>query len=339
MKYNKELKIGITVIVAIALLLFGVNFLKGINYFNTNRTFYTSYGNVQELVPGSVIKFRGKQIGVVQDVRLNEAQDRLITVLSIDEADLRIPKDSKARLASSFLGTSTIEIILGEDYDHLLKPNDTIQPAFKYGISEIATQKIDPIEKQVNTLLERLNKSLASIDTVLGDDGENLRKMMLSLRSTVNTLNTTVKDVDDMVKASSGDIKATLSNVAEITQNLKNSNEKITNLISNFSDISDSLKGADIAGAVAESKAALAGVTKVMEEINNGDGSAHQLIYSDSLINNVNAMLEETERLVKNIKEHPKRYLQFAVFGRKDKGIKLDAEDERKLRELLDKQP
>lgn len=339
MKYNKELKIGITVIVAIALLLFGINFLKGINYFNTNRTFYTSYGNVQELVPGSVIKFRGKQIGVVQDVRLNEAQDRLITVLSIDEADLRIPKDSKARLASSFLGTSTIEIILGEDYDHLLKPNDTIQPAFKYGISEIATQKIDPIEKQVNTLLERLNKSLASIDTVLGDDGENLRKMMLSLRSTVNTLNTTVKDVDDMVKASSGDIKTTLSNVAEITQNLKNSNEKITNLISNFSDISDSLKGADIAGAVAESKAALAGVTKVMEEINNGDGSAHQLIYSDSLINNVNAMLEETERLVKNIKEHPKRYLQFAVFGRKDKGIKLDSEDERKLRELLDKQP
>lgn len=339
MKYNKELKIGITVIVAIALLLFGINFLKGINYFNTNRTFYTSYGNVQELVPGSVIKFRGKQIGVVQDVRLNEAQDRLITVLSIDEADLRIPKDSKARLASSFLGTSTIEIILGEDYDHLLKPNDTIQPAFKYGISEIATQKIDPIEKQVNTLLERLNKSLASIDTVLGDDGENLRKMMLSLRSTVNTLNTTVKDVDNMVKASSGDIKTTLSNVAEITQNLKNSNEKITNLISNFSDISDSLKGADIAGAVAESKAALAGVTKVMEEINNGDGSAHQLIYSDSLINNVNAMLEETERLVKNIKEHPKRYLQFAVFGRKDKGIKLDSEDERKLRELLDKQP
>ena len=338
MKYNKEFKIGITVVAALALLLFGINFLKGINYFNTNRTFYTSYGNVQELVPGSIIKFRGKQVGVVQDVILNEAQDRLVTILSIDEKDLKIPKDSKARLASSFLGTSTIEIILGDDNQNLLEPGDTIQPDFKYGISELATQKIDPIEKQVNTLLARLNKSLASVDTVLGEDGENLRKMMYSLRSTVSTLNTTVRDVDNIVKSSAGEIKKTLTNVASITENLKNSNEKVTNLISNFSDISASLKGVDFASTVAEAKAALAGVTQIMDEINNGSGSAHQLIYSDSLINNVNRMLEETERLVKNIKEHPKRYLQFAVFGGKDKGIKLDSEDERKLQELLDKQ-
>jgi len=339
LKYKKEFVIGITVVAALALLLFGIDFLKGKNIFNTNRTFYTSYGNVQELVPGSVIKFRGKQIGVVLNVDLNEAQDRLITELSIDEKDLKIPQDSKARLASSFLGTSTVEIVLGEDYENLLESGDTINPAFKYGISEIATQKIDPIEKQVNTLLVRLNKSLASIDTVLGEDGANLRKMMNSMRSTVNTLNSTINDVDNVVKGSTAEIKTTLANVASITENLKKSNEKVTNLISNFSDISDSLKGVDMAGTVAEAKAALAGVTKMMNEINNGDGSAHQLIYSDELVKNVNSMLEETERLVNNIKEHPKRYLQFAVFGGKDKGVKLDAVDEKKLRKVLDEQP
>lgn len=339
MKHKKEFVIGLTVVAAIALLLFGINFLKGINVLNSNRTFITTYGNVQELVPGSVIKFRGKQIGVVQDVRLNDAQDRLVTVMSISEEDLKIPQDSKARLASSFLGTSTIEIILGEDYENLLVSGDTINPAFKYGISEIATQKIDPIEKQVNTLLVRLNKSLASIDTVLGEDGANLRKMMASMRSTVNTLNVTITDVDNVVRESTGEIKATIANVTSITENLKNSNQKVTNLISNFSDISDSLRSADIANTVAEAKSALAGVTKMMDEINNGDGSAHQLIYSDELVKNVNSMLEETERLVNNIKEHPKRYLQFAVFGGKDKGVKLDATDEKKLRKVLDEQP
>jgi phospholipid/cholesterol/gamma-HCH transport system substrate-binding protein len=339
LKFKKEFIIGITVVTAIALLLFGIQFLKGINFFNTNRTFYTTYGNVQELVPGSIIKFRGKQIGVVQSVVLNEKQDRLITTLSIDEADLKIPRDSKARLASSFLGTSTIEIVLGEDYENLLVQGDTIEPDFKYGISELATQKIDPIEKQVNTLLERLNKSLASVDTVLGTDGENLRKMMYSLRETVSTLNSTVTDVDNVVKASAADIKSTLANVALITQNLKNSNAKVTNLIANFSDISDSLKAVDIAGTVAETKAALSEVTKMMEQINNGDGSAHQLIYSNELVNNMNSMLAETQSLVNNIKTHPKRYLQFAVFGGKDKGLKLDATDERKLQEILDKQP
>tara|TARA_B110000977_G_scaffold98436_1_gene129484 strand:- start:5293 stop:6312 length:1020 start_codon:yes stop_codon:yes gene_type:complete len=339
LKYKKEFVIGITVVGAIALLLFGINFLKGKNVFNTNRTFYTTYGNVQALVPGSVIKFRGKQIGVVLNVDLNEAQDRLVTEMSIDEKDLKIPQDSKARLASDFLGTSSIEIVLGKDYNNLLQAGDTINPDFKYGISEIATQKIDPIEKQINFLLEKLNKSLASIDTVLGTDGANLRKMMNSMKSTINTLNTTIVDVDKVVKGSTAEIASTLANVASITENLKKSNQKVTNLITNFSEISDSLKGVDIAGTVAEAKEALAGVTKIMEEINNGTGSAHQLIYSDELVSNVNSMLEETERLVNNIKEHPKRYLQFAVFGGKDKGVKLDATDEKKLRKVLDEQP
>lgn len=337
MKYKKEFIIGLTVIVAIALLLFGIQFLKGINFFSSNRVFYTSYENIQGLVPGSGIHYKGNKIGVVQDNILDKNKN-WVTVLNISESDLEIPSDSKARLETTVLGESSIQIVLGENPEHL-KSKDTIQADYKFGITELATQKIVPIETKVNVLLNKLNKSLASIDTVLGTDGENLRKMMYSLRQTVTTLNTTVADVDNVVKSSSADIKTTLKNIASITENIKGSNEKITNLISNFSDISDSIKGADIAGTVAETKAAIAEVTKMMEEINNGNGTAHQLIYSDELITNMNTMLEETERLVNNIKTHPKRYLQFAVFGGKDKGVKLDAEDERKLKELLDKQP
>ena len=337
MKYKKEFIIGLTVVVALALLLFGIQFLKGINAFNTNRTFYACYDNIQGLVPGSTIQFKGNKIGVVQDNILDE-NNNWVTVLNISNSQLVFPVDSKAKLETTVLGESSIQIILG-DSSVLLQSNDTIMADYKFGITELATQKIVPIETKVNILLNNLNKSLSSIDTVLGTDGANLRKMMASLQSTVYTLNATVKDVDNVVKSSSADIKSTLQNVSLITENLKNSNDKVTNLISNFSDISDSLKGVDFASTVAEAKAALAGVTKIMDEINNGTGSAHQLIYSDSLVNNVNAMLKETERLVTNIKEHPKRYLQFAVFGGKEKGLILDAEDERKLQELLDSQP
>mgnify|MGYP001945163823 CR=1 FL=1 len=324
-------------IVAIALLLFGIQFLKGINAFSSNRTFFAAYDNIQGLVPGSGINYKGNKIGVVQDNILDENKN-WITVLNISESQLEFPVDSKAKLETTVLGESSIQIILGES-DNLLQDKDTIDADYKFGITELATQKIVPIETKVNVLLNKLNKSLASIDTVLGTDGENLRRMMYSLRQTVTTLNSTVQDVDNVVKGSSSDIKKTLENIASITNNIKLSNEKITNLISNFSDISDSLQGADIAGTVMQTKAALAEVTKMMEEINNGNGTAHQLIYSDELVNNVNSMLEETERLVNNIKMHPKRYLQFAVFGGKDKGVKLDATDEKKLKRLLDEQP
>ncbi len=337
MKYKKEFIIGLTVVVAIALLLFGIQFLKGINAFSSNRTFYAAYDNIQGLVPGSGINYKGNKIGVVQDNVLDENKN-WITVLNISESELDFPKDSKAKLETTVLGESSIQIILGES-NEMLKNKDTIMVDYKFGITELATQKIVPIETKVNVLLNKLNKSLASIDTVLGTDGENLRRMMVSLRQTVTTLNSTVQDVDNVVKGSSSDIKKTLENIASITENVKKSNAKITNLISNFSDMSDSLKGADIAGTVMQTKAALAEVTKMMEEINNGNGTAHQLIYNDELINNMNAMLQETERLVLNIKTHPKRYLQFAVFGGKDKGVKLDATDEKKLKKLLDEQP
>ena len=338
MKYKKEFIIGLTVVIAIALLLFGIQFLKGKNLLNSNRTFFVSYENgVQGLVPGSPVTYEGSQIGVVMENVMDESQ-HWVSVINIDFKDLKIPKKTKARLGATILGESSIEIILG-DGEGFMNDGDTMMPDYKFGITELATQKIVPIETKVNALLNKLNKSLSSIDTVLGTDGENLRKMMYSLRQTVNTLNSTVKDVDNVVKGSSSDIKKTLANISSITENIKGSNEKITNLISNFSDISDSLKGADIAGTVAETKAALAEVTKMMEEINNGNGTAHQLIYSDELITNMNEMLEETQRLVLNIKTHPKRYLQFAVFGGKDKGVKLDATDEKKLKELLDKQP
>lgn len=337
MKYKKEFIIGLTVVVAIALLLFGIQFLKGINAFSSNRTFYAAYDNIQGLVPGSGINYKGNKIGVVQDNVLDENKN-WITVLNISESELDFPKDSKAKLETTVLGESSIQIILGES-NEMLKNKDTIMVDYKFGITELATQKIVPIETKVNVLLNKLNKSLASIDTVLGTDGENLRRMMVSLRQTVTTLNSTVQDVDNVVKGSSSDIKKTLENIASITENVKKSNAKITNLISNFSDMSDSLKGADIAGTVMQTKSALAEVTKMMEEINNGNGTAHQLIYNDELINNMNAMLQETERLVLNIKTHPKRYLQFAVFGGKDKGVKLDATDEKKLKKLLDEQP
>jgi len=337
LKYKKEFIIGLTVVVAIALLLFGIQFLKGINAFSSNRTFYAAYDNIQGLVPGSGINYKGNKIGVVQDNVLDENKN-WITVLNISESALDFPKDSKAKLETTVLGESSIQIILGESSE-MLKNKDTIMVDYKFGITELATQKIVPIETKVNVLLNKLNKSLASIDTVLGTDGENLRRMMISLRQTVTTLNSTVQDVDNVVKGSSSDIKKTLENIASITENVKKSNVKITNLISNFSDMSDSLKGADIAGTVMQTKSALAEVTKMMEEINNGNGTAHQLIYNDELINNMNAMLQETERLVLNIKTHPKRYLQFAVFGGKDKGVKLDATDEKKLKKLLDEQP
>lgn len=336
MKGKKEVIIGLTVIVTIALLIFGIDYLKGINFFSSNRTFYSYYGNVQTLVPGSAIRLNGIQVGVVSDLYIDpNNQFRNIAVLNIANEKLKIPKETKAKLGSDILGTSFIELILDSNFNELLKEGDTIAPDYKYGAMEIVSQRIDPIETRVTSILARVDVLLGSVENVVGEDGQELKGIMLSLKKSLNTLNGTINTTDELIKANTQSITNTLRNVESITLNLRKSNDKITNLITNFSDLSDTLKNTDITGTVKEAKQALAGVTKVMDEINNGDGSMHQLIYNDSLINNVNGMIAEAQRLVENIKAHPNRYLQFAVFGSKDKGIKLDAHEEQKLKQML----
>ncbi len=350
MKGKKEIVIGVTIIIAVLLLIFGINYLKGINFFNSNRSLVVMYDDVQTLVPGSLIKYKGQQVGVVEDIYIEPtSQEKLITILNIADPDLRIPHDSKAKLVPEALGTSYIELILGHDTLKLpngefkvlpskgpfLQPKDTITADYKFGLTEMLTSKVAPVEVKVNSVLGRVDDLLASVEKVVGKDGKELSSIMYSLKTSLNTLSSTVSDADNLIKANSQTITNTLKNVESVTRNLKKSNEKVTKLIANFTDLSDTLKNTDITGTVKEAKEALAGVSKMMDEINNGDGSAHQLIYNDSLINNVNGMIQEAQTLVENIKAHPNRYLQFAVFGSKDKGVKLDSREEKKLKQML----
>lgn len=357
MKGKKEIIIGITIVSAVVLLIFGIDFLKGINFFSSNRTFYSYYNNAQNLVPGSPIKVSGVQMGVVKNVMLSSNQQTIIAELNISNPDLKLPKNSKAMLGSDLLGTSIIDLIIGQDTlkdkegnyklnnagnymltvssKGLLEEGDTIEPDYKFGTMEMVTNKIEPIETRVNAVLTKVNGLIGGLEGAIGKEGEELRSIMRTLKNTLNTVNSSVQDVDDLVKTNTAYITKTIKNIESITGNLKESNEKVTNLIANFSDLSDTLKNTDITGTVKEAKNALAGVSDLMEEINNGDGSMHQLVYSDSLVDNVNSMIQEAESLVENIKAHPNRYLQFAVFGSKDKGVKLDSREEKKLKELL----
>lgn len=346
MKGKKELIIGITVVSAVALLVFGIDFLKGVNFFNNNRIFYSYYSNAQNLMPGSLIKVSGVQMGVVKSVFLSDDQQKIMVEMNISNSNLKIPANSKAKLGSDLLGTSFIELIVGQDTTEsgslilskgpFLKEYDTIPPDVQYGAAEIISARIEPVEAKVQTILARVDKVVGGIEGALGAEGEELKRIMNSLKKTLNTVNSAVADIDALVVENKVYLTKTVRNIESITNNLKQSNEKVTKLIANFTELSDSLKNADISGTVNQAKEALAQVSNMMDEINNGDGTLHQLIYTDTLHRNLNAMIQETERLINNIKEHPNRYLQIAIFGRKDKGIKLDATDEKKLKKMLD---
>ena len=67
---NKELKIGLLGIIAIIALVFGINYLKGINILNDNRNFYAVYENIGGLQIGSSVMVNGYRVGMVSDITL-----------------------------------------------------------------------------------------------------------------------------------------------------------------------------------------------------------------------------------------------------------------------------
>ena len=124
-----------------------------------------------------------------------------------------------------------------------------------------------------------------------------------------------------------------MANIESVTNNLKESNEKITKILDNVSQISDSLSRVDFIGTVAKAQSSLEQVNMILYDVQNGDGTLTHLIQDSTMYFQINEMLEESTRLVENIKTHPNRYLQFSIFGSRDRSL-LDARDERMLKKF-----
>ena len=163
----------------------------------------------------------------------------------------------------------------------------------------------------------------------------SLNSSFTKLELAISNFESTSRNLDSIVAENRFAFRSTMNKVSSITGNLQKSNEEITNTIANLSAITDSIKAADLTQTIDNAKNALYETNEILAAINSQEGSLGQLIYNDSLVNNVNIMLDQAQRLIENIKDHPNRYIQFSVFGAKNKGIKLDSRDEKALRKFV----
>lgn len=337
MKAKKEVIIGIISVVAIASLVVGFFFLKGLNIFKDQRTFFVKYTNVQGLMESNAVTINGFKVGQITKISFQPQEpDSVLVQFVINNKTIILPEDTRAELRSDILGTRSIELLLGKS-TILLKKGDYIS-----GLTQKDLQ--DQVNEQLLPLKNKTEQLIGNIDTVINTISEIFDVNKGSLNSSINSLQIAVKhfesssrSVDSILLENRFAFRSVMSRVESITTNLQKSNEQISNTIQNLSDITDSLTAADLVGTVENAKKALYETNLILTAINNKEGSLGQLVYNDSLINNVNIMVDQAQRLIENIKEHPNRYLQFSVFGSKEKGVKLDARDEKALREFLKK--
>lgn len=309
MKISREFKIGFVALVAVALAIWGINYLKGKNIFRSTAQYYAVYGNVKGLVENAVVYLNGYKVGSVNKIEFDEKNvNRIIVSISL-EKKMPMRKNTTLLLRSGSLisGTKDVDIIPG-DGDGFYEPGDTLPSAVQAELTDL----IDPLRSKVESAIMAVDTVLLSLGDLLDPaTRDHLKGMIASLNSASSSLSTSLRP--------SGSLNSTMNNLNEITSNLKASNEQISRILANFAAISDTLQQAELKKLISQAGETFTRTNELFSAISKGEGTAGQLIVNDSMYNNLNSALASLDSLLIDLREHPKRYVHLSVFGKKDK--------------------
>jgi len=305
-KISNEVKIGITALIAILVFIWLFNFLKGKNLFSKTANYYVVYDQVGGLAESSPVEINGYKVGVVQSVRfLDPLSGRLLVELSVEKG-FRLPVNTVAEITTaSLIAGMKIQFVYGNG-PGTYSSGDTIP-------GRLAVSVLSKVERELLPLKDKISDLISAIDTIIGSINDVMDpKFKSDLRSGVASISNTARSIDEP------ELKSTLVNVNKFTQMLAENTDRMTSTFSSLENIADTLAAADIYNSVNNLKSSLEKAAALMENLNNGQGTAGQLLTNDSLYTNLSNSLGSLNMLLQDLKTNPRRYVHFSVFGKKN---------------------
>lgn len=298
-KFSKEIQIALVAIVGIVVLYFGLQFLKGLTIFSSDSNYYVKFKDISGLSASSPIYANGFRVGVVESIIYDyEQQNDIVAVIGLDN-QMRMPKGSRAEIASDLLGNIKLELVLGPNPADLLSPGDTILGGPQLGAMALAAGMVP----QIQAMLPKLDSILASVNTLLADPA--LKNSLHHIDQITGSLTTTSNELHAMA--------STLNK--QMPQLVKNAD----GMLANANDLTRNLNELDLATTMAKVNNTLQNVEQMTAKLNSNEGTLGLLMRDPELYNNLNATMIHADSLMIDLKQHPKRYVHFSVFGKKDK--------------------
>ena len=310
MKITNETKVGILAAFSIAVLIIGYNFLKGNAIFSSETVLYARYTHVDGLAVSKPVLINGFQIGRVDKLVL-QPNGEIVATLKI-KGKYDIPKNSIARLeGTDLLGSKAIVMDLGTGRD-FAQDGDTLNANVAANLMEA----VEPVQKKAQLLIGKMDSILTSVNTILNPDFQkNVNKSFNSIAATLSSLEGTSKKVDGLVGTEGRRISAILANAESISANLKNNNEKINAILGNINTITDQVAAANFKQTIDNANKAVADLQGIVSKVNNGQGTLGLLVNDTKMYDNLNNASKNLDNLIIDLKENPKRYVHFSVFG------------------------
>lgn len=330
MSASKITKIGILIVVAILMFIWGVSYLKGINIFKPENTYYVVYKDVNGIIDGNEVLISGYKIGQVMEIKyVPDTVSKFVVNFSVD-GEYKIRKGSVAEVFSKdFMGTRAIRILQSKQSE-FHEDGDTLNSAVEGTLVEQVNMEIAPLKRKAESLIASLDSAIIVVRSIFNEKTqENLRKTFASLYVTVANLERVTFSIDTLLSSEKKKLARIFTNVDSITANLKNNNDKIATVLTNFASISDSIAKADIASTLRRADTALLQFNEILTSINEGEGTVSELLNNDTLYQNLENASYHLSRLMRDMHENPKRYLHFSVFDVGKTIYVADPEDKR----------
>lgn len=315
MKINNETKVGILTIVALGVLIAGFNFLKQRDIFDNSTKIYALFEKVGDLAKANEVKINGFTVGTVYDIEEVDKNLSAIKVTISLTRDVNIPDNSVAYIKAPFGGLGSASIVVEKgNSPTFLEDGDSLHTRMDEGLLGGLTAEVSPTLSKVRNTLDTLTLTLANMNRLFDTDAKK------NLQGTIANLNNATNSLNRMLDADNGKLAQTIDNVSSITVNFKRNNDSINEIISNTKQITRNLADVNIQQTMDTLQAAISQMKAAVNKISSNDGTLGALINDKGLYNKLNDAILSAEILMDDLRVHPKRYVNFSIFGRKDKG-------------------
>ncbi len=306
MKINREIKTAALVIGGILLFIYGFSYLKGKSIFKDTKTLYTVYDEVEGLIPGAKVTINGLSIGKISNIDFLPSTTKILVTMDVRK-ELNFSRESAAMLYEvGLIGGKAISIVPKFDNNKTIQSGDTLRSEIKPSFTDLINRQIEPLQIKIESMLTSADSLFVGVSNVLDSDTQaNLKNTLENLSVTMENLNNASLAAHNILAQNQEQLNATFVNIKDTSENLKS--------------ITDSISSAEISRSINQFSKTVAGLNTIVSAIDAGEGTAGKLIRDEALYDNLRAATKELELLMRDLKNHPKRYVHFSLFGKKDK--------------------
>lgn len=305
--FNREVKIALTAIVAIVLVYLLINFMKGINVFKSSNTYYVRFDNIAGLAVSNAVYANGYPVGIVRGIQYDYGNhERVVVAIELDK-EMHMPRGTKAELVTSLMGGVTMSLMLGPNPTDNLAQGDTISG----GLHEGAVEKVEALMPTIMDMLPKLDSIVTNMARLSADPA--LAQTLRNTAEITNNLRRTSAKLDAMVGR----------DLPQMMQHLNNTSCNVERLSNNLAAINLQETMNEVNASLAEVRQFSANINAMTNDLNsklNSRDNTFGLLLNDrKLYDNLNRTVSSADSLLINVKAHPKRYVHFSIFGKKDK--------------------